>query len=92
MFKKKYAKGGVLRGGSGEDYVPEIGEWIMPLPRIATVETAIDYIKGYCNKHQNCSERCRLYDTEGGACMFYDAYAGTPCDWEMPKREEDEDV
>ena len=63
-----------------------------PRPHFEGIETAIDYIKGYCNKHQNCSERCRLYDAGDGACMFYDAIAGTPCDWEMPKREEDEDV
>lgn len=88
MFKKKYAKGGVLKGGSGVDHTPD-GEWIIPLPRFVTVEMAIEYIKGYCNKHQNCDERCRLYDTEDGACMFYDAYAGTPCDWDLPKRKEE---
>lgn len=53
----------------------------------AGIETAIEYIKGYCNKHLNCSERCRLYDTEDGCCMFFDGSAGTPCDWgELPER------
>lgn len=63
-----------------------------PRPHFEGIETAIDYIKGYCNKHLNCNERCRLYDTEDGCCMFFDGCVGTPCDWEMPKREEDEDV
>ena len=55
-----------------------------------SLDAAIDYIKGYCDKHPNCNERCRLYDTEDGCCMFFDGSAGTPCDWgELPKREEE---
>lgn len=93
MFNKKYAKGGVLRGGSGEDYVPEIGETILPIRCFFAIDAAIDYIKGYCNKHPNCSKLCRLYDIEGEHCMFFDTYGilGLPCDWKMPKREEEED-
>ena len=61
-----------------------------PRPRFKDVETAIDYIKGYCNKHPNCGEHCRLYDAEDERCMFCDAYeAGVPCDWKLPKREEE---
>lgn len=60
-----------------------------PRPAFKGIEAAIDYIKGYCNKHPNCV-RCRLCDTENDRCMFYDAYeAGVPCDWELPKREEE---
>lgn len=32
------------------------------------VEKAIDTIKGFCGKHDNC-DRCR-YRTEAGGCMF----------------------
>lgn len=56
---------------------------------VTSIDAAVSYIKGYCNKHPNCSERCRLYDIEGEHCMFFDTYGilGLPCDWEMPKRE-----
>ena len=57
------------------------------------VEKAVDYIKGYCRKHPNCSEHCRLYDIESGRCIFFDGFdglAGPPRDWELPKREEEE--
>lgn len=64
-----------------------------PRPHFEGIEAAIDYVKGYCDKHQNCSERCRLYDTEDGCCVFFDGGAGTPCDWGgLLKRKEDEDV
>lgn len=56
------------------------------------VQVAVDYIKGYCRKHPNCSERCRLYDTETERCIFFDGFndsGGPPCDWELPKREEE---
>ena len=83
MFKKKYPQPPIIV----EPPTP-------PRPNFVGIDAAIAYVKGYCNKHRDCDERCRLYDTEDGSCMFYDAIAGTPCDWELPKRrviEEDEE-
>ena len=73
---------------NGRPQPPTILPPTPPRPDFVGVDAAIAYIIGYCNKHQNCDERCRLYDTEDEHCMFFDAYAGVPCDWELPKREE----
>lgn len=64
-----------------------------PMPKESwdrDVKVAIDYIKGYCNKHIECNESCKLYDIKIEHCIFFDSVAGPPCDWELPKREEEE--
>lgn len=57
-------------------------------PRLdfTNIYTAFGYIAGYCSKHSECNEKCRLYDIEDEQCIFFDDAAGPPCDWELPKR------
>ena len=42
------------------------------------LEKAIEYIRGFCNKHDEC-EKCRLQDKETQICRLKDAI---PCEWE----------
>lgn len=60
---------------------------------ITCIEDAIQYIKGYCNKHIECSSEgmtpCRLYDEKNGCCFLYNQVV--PADW-VTKEDEDADV
>lgn len=53
-----------------------------------SIEEAMEYIKGYCNKHKNCEDNCRLYDGYS-QCFLTDATI--PCDWEITKDGVDDD-
>lgn len=58
------------------------------------IEDAMQYIKGYCNKHKSCEQEgkypCRLYDPARKECFLY---AGVvPGDWNIIKDGEDADV
>lgn len=45
-----------------------------------SIEKALKYIKGYCNKHEECKESCcRLYNSETDQCFICDG--GIPGDW-----------
>lgn len=46
------------------------------------IEKAIEYIKGYCDKHSSC-EKCRLY-SDDNKCIVQDI----PCDWECKEQTE----
>lgn len=56
------------------------------------IEDAMQYIKGYCNKHTECVPKittpCRLYDEGTGGCFLCNQVI--PADWVI--RQEDEDV
>ena len=43
------------------------------------LEKAIEYIKGYCNKHDNC-KNCKLIINETGYCILENK---VPCDWNV---------
>ena len=47
------------------------------------IEDAMQYIKGYCNKHIECAPEgtasCRLYDEENGCCFLCNQVI--PADW-----------
>lgn len=43
------------------------------------VVEAIEYIKGYCDKHTRCEDYCRLFNHETNQCFFLDC--SVPCDW-----------
>lgn len=45
------------------------------------LQKAIDYIKGYCDKHDSCYT-CRLQNKEDAACMLKSTYPG---EWELKK-------
>lgn len=45
------------------------------------VDKAVETLKGYCNKHSDCDERCRLYDKENKVCMLEKGIL--PCDWSV---------
>ena len=53
-------------------------------PADKSIEAAVNYIKGYCNKHESC-ENCRLYN--GSACYLKTENNGVPCDWNFPEKE-----
>lgn len=47
-----------------------------------SIEKALKYIRGYCNKHGECKENyCRLYNPETGQCFICDG--AIPGDWEI---------
>lgn len=49
-----------------------------------SVEAAMEYIKGYCLKHQYCEKNgsvCRLYDKDAGCCFLFSNIV--PGDWEI---------
>lgn len=46
---------------------------------------AFERIKGYCDKQTKC-DNCKFH-TEDDECVFRD---NIPCNWEMPKRGDDE--
>lgn len=48
------------------------------------LEKAIEYIKGYCNKHVDC-DKCKLKVIETGFCKLEDK---VPCDWDVTKESE----
>lgn len=52
-----------------------------------SIENALEYVKGYCNKHKTCEGRdgncCRLYDPTTKLCLFYNS--PVPCDWEIER-------
>lgn len=43
------------------------------------VDKAVETIKGYCNKHSCCENRCRFFDKEEYECVF--EKGKIPCDW-----------
>lgn len=53
-----------------------------------SLKDAMEYIKGYCEKHK-CCNTCRLYRTEDNAtkglvgCVLQ--FEEPPCDWEVPE-------
>lgn len=58
------------------------------------IEDAMQYIKGYCNKHAYCAPKgtasCRLYDEETGGCFLCNQVI--PADWVISQEGEDADV
>ena len=49
------------------------------------LEKAIEYIHGYCNKHDKC-ENCKLITHETGYCQLANKM---PCDWNVNIKESD---
>ena len=49
------------------------------------LQKSIEYIKGYCDKHDSCSS-CRLQDKDG--CKLKNT---TPCEWEYKAEVGDKD-
>ena len=49
------------------------------------LEKAMEYIKGYCNKHNNC-KNCKLITQETGYCRLEDK---VPCYWNVNIEESD---
>ena len=47
------------------------------------LEKAIEYIQGYCNKHDKC-ENCKLITNETGYCQLENKI---PCDWNVNIKE-----
>lgn len=43
------------------------------------IDKAIEYIRGYCDKHTDC-EKCRLHDDEVG-CFLHNSI---PAEWKTP--------
>lgn len=41
------------------------------------LQKSIEYIKGYCDKHDDC-KKCKLRDSEAGGCGIRDK---APTDW-----------
>lgn len=52
---------------------------------IGIIKWAFRYLKGYCEKHPNCTT-CRFTDEEG-YCLFQQDKC--PCDWEYPEVREE---
>lgn len=50
-----------------------------------SIEEAMQYLKGYCNKHPTCEGRsgcgCRLYSSATKQCFLYNS--PIPADWEI---------
>ena len=49
------------------------------------LEKAMEYIQGYCNKHNNC-KNCKLTTQETGYCRLENK---VPCDWNVNIKESD---
>ena len=47
------------------------------------LEKAMEYIQGYCDKHNNC-KNCKLITQETGYCRLEDK---VPCDWNVNIKE-----
>lgn len=58
--------------------------------RIYDPMDAIMALKGYCMKHERCSDPCRLFLIDEEQCFFFGKDAGPPCDWRLPNSKEDE--
>ena len=52
-----------------------------------TLKKALEYLKGYCNKHPFC-DHCKLYHDDG--CVFYNKVP--PVDWDVEKMLQEKDV
>ena len=50
------------------------------------LEKAMEYIQGYCNKHDNC-KNCKLTMQETGYCRLENK---VPCDWNVNIKESEE--
>lgn len=50
------------------------------------LEKAMEYIQGYCNKHDNC-EKCKLKIQETGYCRLENK---VPCDWNVHIKESED--
>ncbi len=57
-----------------------------------TLARALKFITGYCNKHTNCKDGCKLWDDDRPGCLL--RTDTPPCDWERiikaVKEQEDE--
>lgn len=54
-----------------------------------SIEEAMEFIKGYCNKHTSCTNKngnCRLWDENSGCCFLGNEIV--PCDWQIEKEGE----
>ena len=52
-----------------------------------SLEDAMLYIKGYCNKHAECKQYCRLYNPNTDQCFISDG--SIPADWIIVKDGDD---
>lgn len=41
-------------------------------------------LKGECEKHNKCDERCKLYETSRSCCLLWHS----PCTYDIPRIEE----
>ena len=48
------------------------------------LQKSIEYIKGYCDKHDDC-KKCKLYDSKTEWCGIRDK---APADWEYKAESE----
>lgn len=46
-----------------------------------SLEEAMVYIKGYCNKHEECQPFCRLFNENTNQCFLADG--AIPADWHI---------
>lgn len=49
------------------------------------LQKSIEYIKGYCDKHDNCKD-CKLYDSEAEWCGIANK---APVDWKYKAESEE---
>ena len=53
------------------------------MKQMDSLEEAMIYIKGYCNKHSECEPYCRLFNSNTKQCFLADG--AIPADWEIEK-------
>ena len=49
------------------------------------LQKSIEYIKGYCDKHDDCNNKCKLYDSETKCCELR---YNIPADWKYEAESE----
>lgn len=45
-----------------------------------TLSRALKFVLGYCNKHPECKDGCKLWDADTCRCLM--RTDDPPCDWE----------
>lgn len=59
------------------DTMPSV---IIPDLDMMTLTRALKFVLGYCNKHLECKDGCKLWDADEGRCLM--RTDDPPCDWE----------
>lgn len=63
-----------------KDYAGDLRPTIIIPDLDLTLVKALEYVIGYCNKHTNCADGCKLWDDDRPGCLL--PTNTPPCDWE----------